>query len=73
MLTMRMSHFNFEDTVLIKLNIYELPHLNIYLLVLVAEDDETVELLLCRATSSDSSTAKTFLELTRQNDKPTKI
>ena len=55
---------------LIKLSIYELTHLNIYLLVAVTEDDETVELLLCRANSSGSSTAKTFLELTRQNDKP---
>ena len=58
---------------LIKLSIYELPHLNTYLLVAVTEVEETVELLLCIVTSSDSSTAKTFLELTRQNDKSTKI
>ena len=58
---------------LIKLSIYELPHLNTYLLVAVTEVDETVELLLCIVTSSDSSTAKTLLELTRQNDKSTKI
>ena len=58
---------------LIVSSIYKLPHSIIYLLVTVTEDDETVELLLCIATSSVSSTAKTFLELTRQNDKPTKI
>ena len=58
---------------LIKLSISELPHLNIYLFVAMTKDDETVELLLCIATSSDSSTAKTFLELACQNDKPTKI
>ena len=58
---------------LIKFSIYKLPHLNIYLLVAVTEDDEAVELLLCIGTSSDSSTAKTFLELTCQNDKLTKI
>ena len=73
MLTMRIYHFNFRDTVMIKLSIYKLLHLNFYLLVVLTEDDETVDLLLCKGTSSDSSTAKTFLELTRQNDKPRKI
>ena len=58
---------------MIKLSIYKLLHLNFYLLVVLTEDDETVDLLLCKGTSSDSSTAKTFLELTRQNDKPRKI
>ena len=58
---------------LIKLSIYKLPHLNIYLPVAVTEDDETVELLLCIGTSSDSSTAKAFLELTCQNDKLIKV
>ena len=57
---------------LIKLSTYKLSDLNIYLFVAVREDDETVE-LLCIATSSESSTSKNFLELTRQNDKPTKI
>ena len=58
---------------MIKMSVQKLPHLNIYLLVVLTEDDETVELLLCKGTNSDSSTAKTFLELTRQNDKPRKI
>ena len=58
---------------MIKLSIYKLLHLNFYLLVVLTGDDETVDLLLCRGTSSDSSPAKTFLELTRQNDKPRKI
>ena len=58
---------------MIKLSIYKLLHLNFYLLVVLTEDDETVDLLLCKGTGSDSSTAKTFLELTRQNDKPRKI
>ena len=55
------------------MSVQKLPHLNIYLLVVLTEDDETVELLLCQGTSSGSSTAKTFLELIRQNDKPRKI
>ena len=58
---------------MIKLSVQKLPHLNIYLLVVLTEHDETVELLLCQGTSSGSSTAKTFLELIRQNDKPRKI
>ena len=58
---------------MIKLSVQKLPHLNIYLLVVLTEDDETVELLLCQGTSSGSSTAKTFLELIRQNDKTREI
>ena len=58
---------------MIRLSIYKLLRLNFYLLVVLTEDNETVDLLLCEGTSSDSSTAKTFLELTRQNDKPRKI
>ena len=50
-----------------------IKHLNICLLVVLTEDDEIVELLLCKGTSSDSSTAKTFLELTHQNDKTREI
>ena len=48
---------------MIKLSIKKLQHLNICLLVVLTEDDEIVELLLCKGTSSDSSTAKLFLSL----------
>ena len=58
---------------MIKLSIKKLQHLNICLLVVLTEDYEIVELLLCKGTSSDSSTAKTFLELTHQNDKTREI
>ena len=47
---------------MIKLHL-QITTLNIYLLVPITEHDETVEVLLCKGTSSNSSAAKTFLSL----------
>ena len=57
----------------VKLIIYKLSHLNMYLLVEITKDDRTVKLLLYKGNSFDSSSAKKSLDFIRQNYKRRKL
>ena len=57
----------------VKLSIYKLSHLNMYLLVEITKDDRTVKLLLYKGNSFDSSSAKKCLDFIRQNYKRRKL